>query len=269
MEVLLKNWIIVFLWIISGQALSLELDRSLGEYRKILEDDMRNLCHLDWHLDFPDKVAMQQTIKQDFGIDSFNCANLNTWLRERIQFLTMKTEGRIVRCSDKVVQDNEFSSFFAERDIVSSNLSQGANSRFGQDLSKEYCFKFIEDDYTAYIPFFPPKGAGIVLLGENKFFSIPSGSPNSDIASKVNSIARLAALFHEARHSDGLDFDHVPCSSSSSAPECDFFSNGPYAFEFAFFVYAANICSDCSDEEKDYLYTLAMVNFNKILPLVE
>ena len=135
---------------------AIEFDDSLGEYKEILEDDIKNICNFNWSHSFPKKTDIQQNLEKGFGIDSFDCASLNSWLEERIQFLTMETKGKIVKCSDKAVRNNEFTSFFQQvPDIAAANLSGEANYQFGEEPSKTHCFKFLGDEFIAYVPFFP------------------------------------------------------------------------------------------------------------------
>jgi hypothetical protein len=114
--------------------------------------------------------------------------------------------------------------------------------------------------------------AGIIQVGEG-LFSVDYTINNANPASLANSINRLSAFFHEARHSDGngksLTFAHAICPPGhdlENLPACDEGLNGPYAIETA--IVKEMIKSNentLTEREKETLTLIMLDHQNRIL----
>ncbi len=114
--------------------------------------------------------------------------------------------------------------------------------------------------------------AGIIQIGEGLFSpELAVNQKNPDAL--ANSIFRLGALFHEARHSDGnglsLGFFHTICPEDhdyAGQPACDENLNGPYTIGALMISEMSKACEDtCSEKDKQTLKILVVDNANRIL----
>jgi hypothetical protein len=107
------------------------------------------------------------------------------------------------------------------------------------------------------IPISSPR-VGIVRIGEGLF--VRRLQVNADTNSEANSISRLGAMIHEARHSDGsgltTGFAHMYCPKGhvfEGNNSCDAMANGSYSLGAAAVLQLKNNCATCSSKDKTVL----------------
>jgi hypothetical protein len=151
----------------------------------------------------------------------------------------------------------------ATRYAVAANLGGAlfghGKLKFGLILNNDYYP--IDSPFPAYIYY-------------GMLFS-PEYSPNPGRANAVaNSIARLAALFHEAMHSVQNKkkrwYVHSECPKGhpyAGQSVCDKETHGPYGIEVLVLAHLREHCLDCSLAERDNIDAKLRANFLCVLPL--
>lgn len=116
---------------------------------------------------------------------------------------------------------------------------------------------------------------GVIFLSPSAF----AGSTGTDSVKMANSIFRLSALFHEARHSDGNiaagthGMLHAACPENGTSPKeyagllaCDESANGPYMVGAKFIAAVIGLCdSVCTDNEKQQLEAIRLDFISRVL----
>lgn len=113
---------------------------------------------------------------------------------------------------------------------------------------------------------------GILQVGEGLF--LERFLLNKDVLAPVNTISRLATLFHEARHSDGTgkttSFLHKICPSNHAYAghgACETVGNGPYTIGALSERHLLKNCTTCSEGEKNALSAKVADSFSRIIDL--
>jgi hypothetical protein len=195
---------------------------------ELISHDLGMLSSL--HLIGPRSEEFQQTL----NLPNLTGQTLTLWLEERIQYLL--AEDFSPSGHDHVTLGENMGSAYY-------NLAQSLNS-------PSY---IIAIPGHASVTINKPR-VGIVRLGP-ALFSETINEPW--YTKRAQSLIRLGALFHEARHSDGnglsATFPHTRCPSthpSAGKVLCDESSNGPNAIEVLFLESILENCHDCSFTEK-------------------
>ncbi len=101
---------------------------------------------------------------------------------------------------------------------------------------------------------------GVIQIGKGMFSA--NSIPGSARTSYVNSLLRLAVIFHEARHSDGhaehAAFPHMVCDSGDyeGNAACEDNANGPYAVQATMTRKFLEACTTCTSTEREGMLLL-------------
>lgn len=115
---------------------------------------------------------------------------------------------------------------------------------------------------------------GILQISEGLFH--PDRLVNQDPKAEVNSISRLATLFHESRHSDGTGistgFIHSKCPEGHDFEDqvaCDETSNGAYTVSALAERMLLQNCEQCSVVEKTQLEANILDSLSRVLKVTQ
>ena len=255
-----------------------DFDRSLSSNeRLIIEDDLNNLCRLDYNLPFAGKQALEQHLRRLMGIQEVNCQQLQAFLRDHIQVITKGiADDSIFLDSGGADSATQILANEAIAKIVGQERSRTINSDSianslgtalyikmksprkinylppqlaAQDL--DFSFRYLTPEPQAEsktLPITPHQS--IIMVGDSFFLSATHPNPENQ-NSVSNSIYRISVLLHEARHpTDQIYFVHTPCRGGALV--CDNAPDGPYTIESVFAYYAWNLCAlsnQCSAQE--------------------
>jgi hypothetical protein len=111
---------------------------------------------------------------------------------------------------------------------------------------------------------------GILQVGEGLF--LEKYVLNPDVLAPVNSISRLATMFHEARHSDSngktTSLMHAYCPTGhgyAGYAACENVGNGPYTVGALSERHMMKNCSTCNTAEKTGLAARVVDSFSRVL----
>lgn len=213
------------------------------------------------------------------NLDSSNAKALRCWLRARAQLFL----GDSLRASE-LIQDSAKADFkFPNSDLplledtfegtVNSGLLASNVGALGYLKGKvEKKLKAISIPGVGWVDFTSAR-VGLIQLSEKLFAPLKSlALPVDKIEGPGNSIYRLGALFHEARHSDGnresLSFLHNRCPQKhdyASLYACDLNLNGPYTIEGTIVKHLLSACKTCSVSEKEALRLNVLDSFSRVI----
>ncbi len=239
---------------------AIEFDKSVPlQHRRIIENDLKNLCQLNYDLQGEKIDRAKRRATEIFEIEDLDCDQLKDWLFDRIKLIVgnlsfQELEERIIIQKNNQLKtpslvDRIFGPFNRFFDMLTVNflLNMAYAANLGSliygatrdvETREMYIYPFRDDDnYFKYIgddgsesllPVTTPR-VGIILLTEH-FFSHRSRPTRSTAQSMANSLFRISNLIHEARHSDGhgdyATFPHVSCSGGSEQSLFKFFASG-------------------------------------------
>lgn len=215
------------------------------------------------------------------GLDAVSAETLSEWLMDRVTYFYPATGENfniaVVKSSIKKIFPLAVPGAPANG-IVAANMGPQVYEayRVNKDSGADGILLTLNGKSVDFLGL----RTGLVFLGSA--FANPAGA--SEGLRTANSIFRLSALFHEARHSDGnvaadtLGMLHAACPGDGSVPveyagllACDQMANGPYHIGAQFMEVLMGLCdSVCSDSEKAQLEAVRLDYISRILvPLDE
>lgn len=237
------------------------------EYQQLIRGDLARLSAL-----LQNPSAIDQQLLQVMELDELSASSLELWLTERLghivaddfdplrEFIattshTYQNAYIFPRFDEEVVTPLDPSATML---TVMANIGT-AQYLIGKSQRQLYAFDFEAiDGQTKRIELTSPR-VGVVKIGPGLFHPKLNFNSN-DLSAEVNSIMRLATLFHEARHSDGngetLGFFHAVCPTGHAyqgRSACDKNLNGPYMLDALLIEKFMASCQSCSAEELKFL----------------
>jgi hypothetical protein len=200
-----------------------------------------------------------------------NSAELDYWLRKRVQFLipmglnlkldfygeeTLRSYPNITEPPPNM--ENIFTMEDEQSNTLMSNIGVGFylfGKQQNQIISVNLRIHFPKIE--PHLPILTPR-IGIIQVHKNSFshknrISISGREP-------ADRLLRLSFLFHEGRHSDGnassLGFYHSKCPPGhdyTGRMACDISSNGAYAVAALFLKKSIEVCHSCTEGHKESL----------------
>lgn len=221
----------------AAPSFAIELEQSMPENQKrFLSSDFRFLERLDL------KVNATLELLRLFSHSEIRTHDLTEWLDERVKVILPETWDS----GETIAESASVPNLISENTGLALFLSRKTNETAGN----------VQLNGNAY-PLLSPR-SGLIRVG-TAFFS-PERSPSLDPDSTANSVSRLAAIFHEGRHSDGngesLGFPHIACPDGHPLAErkaCDGSQNGAYAVDAEVTRLFLAQCIRCTTSEKDVL----------------
>ena len=267
---------------------SFEYPLNFPEAKKnIIERDLENLCRLNFSARFAEKKAMEDILKEAFGIEDINCLRLKSFLEERIQLIVydVRDDNIVIRnASDNaVIQPDRILRGMLNDIILSLRPDNYNGSHLGQILYEQFYHPTFQElipnalDYDYYFEYTTEQGnrksllitknpAAKIIRVPPYFFRNPFHPNKQDINASANSLYRLSVLVHESLHNE-ITSRHVPCTYTIGS--CDDAIYGPHGLKGIFLFYTLGICSECSDSERNSLTLLGMESLNKVNHSVE
>jgi hypothetical protein len=250
--------------------------KALPRAKKFTKDPVLQIM-----MDF--KYIGQTTLPSDpvmakkWELKDTSAASWLNWFGERVKIISAADHTEESFWSKRFTKDTNYPISndmyeIAEAKASNRNLNLAENIT-GKLLLRSYhsgyAFKYKSKSYTSLVG---SQHFGLIIL-HNQFFvdglTIMPGTEDyesSATASFVSSIARVAALLHEARHSDGHDdhigFLHSKCPQGhplAGTTDCDRMINGPYSTEADFTRLYIDQCKKnngnriCTESEMDTL----------------
>lgn len=177
-------------------------------------------------------------------IEQFDSTTLRNWLTKRINYVVEK---------DFDIEYRNMTS-----DALMTNIG-AFYSLLGQEESYKYEFKIQTSDREFNIVTDSPE-IGLIQTSD-LIISSRFNIDHADLKSFINSLNRLAVLFHEARHSDSTSenpgFQHVECPINhdyEGRKVCDQEFNGPNNIAFNLVKALINNCEGkCRNSQKEML----------------
>lgn len=226
---------------------------------------------LSYLVDMPKWKKLDAVEKRVLGIESHETQDIFNWLDRRVSFLIpedLENRNQISfgRDTNLYPSFNVFPKDVNNLYLFTDNSSRTLMSNYG--VSYYFLGKRISKEIKVDLSYhftglprpmriFSPR-VGIIAIHDDFFKSHLYISKLG--RSTADSILRLSYLFHEARHSDGngesLGFYHMRCppgTDYAGKPACDRASNGPYMIGAIFLKKSLEVCTDCTEEEKDSL----------------
>lgn len=218
------------------------------------------------------------------GVETLDANTLRTWLADRVGYIVDENFDPL----REFVFHSDYSSFpnasifpqFDQDDvalpaghgellIVMANLG-AAQYLIGKSKRQIFSFDFEDQNGSSVVPIVSPR-QGVIKIGAGLFHPRLNFA-SDDLSREVNSIMRLATLFHEARHSDGngtsLGFFHSKCPVGhpmQGRSACDKNLNGPYMIDALLIEKMAASCQSCTQDELTFLHSQAEESRSRVL----
>ncbi len=229
-----------------------------SDYIDLLKNDLQQLSSL-----LSEKSEGDQSLKSIMGLEQLSPSELTSWLTQRIGYIVGEdfdpSRDFSALGAHQYPNPSTFPSFDQEDDvplsssgeliIVMANLG-AAQYLIGKSQRQLYGLNF-DDGFEQNIVPLTSARIGLVKIGAGLFHQKLNFDRN-DLSAEVNSIMRLATLFHEARHSDGngetLGFFHTVCPRGhkyQGRSACDKNLNGPYMLDALLIEKMMKSCKSC------------------------
>lgn len=206
-------------------------------------------------------------------VQDFQSASLEGWLYERVKVIVGEGFNWQVQGQETPIAPNEQPQLMSQVHVRDSSDVETVMQNLGAMLYLQskpdhavYMLNMAEGEVRVNTP-----RVGIIQIGEGLFDGanqIPGSPPDSE----ANSILRLAAVFHEARHGDGngnyAAFPHAVCPSGDYAGDaaCEMNLDGPYAVQALMLQQMYMSCQTCSQDEQQGLLVLLADYQGRLLP---
>lgn len=268
---MLKNILVIALTILSSHAMSAGRFGNVIFHSSVPQEQKISLAHDLMYL-FSSKQKIQfPNLSRSAGIPIASGPLLYNWLINRVRYISgqdflpdknLVSGGKVnyprtpMPTSYSPGPDNSPDSLMGINVegvvVVMSNWSAGL---YASGKSAGMLRKLRFDQLL--IPITSPR-VGIVRIGEGLFMK--RLQVNGNVNSEANSINRLGAMLHEARHSDGngatTGFAHMYCPKGhvfEGNNSCDAMANGSYSLGAAAVYQMTKNCVTCSETDKTIL----------------
>jgi hypothetical protein len=265
--------------------LGVEFDATIpNDQYDLMSRDLESLQKLN--LTQPDSK-----LAQVMGLQDTSTKSLTSWLTDRVHIVVSENFNP----SSQIVATRNLSQFpypheFSEErkisysEVEASELQRSevhpvtTMSNIGSSLyassKRAHQIRTISIPGLDNVTITSPR-VGIIRIGQGLFNKNIAGLGNEPTESKARVAYQLAALFHEARHSDGhgksLAFSHVACPPEhhfAGAAACDRSLNGAYTVQAHFLNSLARSCGDCSKSELEMIRMLAADAMSRVVPAI-
>jgi len=214
------------------------------------------------------------------GIPNTNSSSLGAWLSDRVHYIV--EESYDIQKSISLLDPNYLYNNANELpDLLGKSPLDKAQSGPFTVMANIGGAIYLEGKKSGYLFGLHVDGAGVVKLSSPRvgmlkigegMFKIYQINPAHGITETSASMARLAVLFHEARHSDGhgrsLSFLHALCPLGHEYAgnfACDNYLNGAYAVGAMTMRAMAESCANCNKMEKAWMRIEYLDSFSRIL----
>ena len=250
--------------------------------REIIEGDLENLCRLNFGARLDGQQEMENILEEMLGIEKVGCAGIKGFFQDRVRLLIRDFSSKNIVLADgfgverKYERDTRIDESIAISTMMLRLAARGAyaahvgsmiyidlhNPRIRNYLvrhstleasSIEFYFDYTSvDGERKTLPL--SESVPRIISVSDGFFMRDEYPNQQDIQAAANSVYRVSALIHESFHNED-EANHVVCRDLrfEGKKRCNETIYGPYGVENVFILYAANICDDCSAEERGIL----------------
>lgn len=244
----------------------------------LLQEDLNKLAKL-----LASPSVVDQELKEVMDVSTLDASTLKEWLTERIgwivpedfdpmrEFYSTKAVSYPLPFTFPTFDEEQVTPVPESNAMITVMANIGAAQYLiGKSKRQLFAFKFSDEFGAEEIPMNSPR-QGVVKIGQGLFHP-KLNYASEDMSRDVNSIMRLATLFHEARHSDGqgesLGFFHAVCPTGhkyQGKSVCDKNLNGPYMLDGLLIKKLMASCEQCSQEEKAFLTNQSEESLSRVL----
>lgn len=205
----------------------------LNLYEVILERDLAYLAN--------SQLVITDEHRSLFDVKSSDSGQAIDWLEKRLAVIIgphpVGMSYKWVYPEDEAygIVDASENFSYPDNGTLAVNIGSAIYIATMKNITDRQVFPIISSDGEDFPILSPRKGAIQIAPSSFSKFGKLVGS---DLSSSLNSVVRIATLFHEARHSDGnresqtLGFSHIECPAGhdyAGKLACDNSGNGPYS----------------------------------------